>query len=52
MRAIEPIVYEGFGDRHEDSQRIGPVPSLEKRHGLFDEPLQFLGVARRPIIIQ
>ena len=42
---IEPVVDKGLADRLQDPQRIGTIPHLEKRHGLFDEPLQLLDVA-------
>jgi protoheme ferro-lyase len=36
---------QGLADRLQDPQRIGTIPHLEKRYGLFDEALQFRDVA-------
>jgi len=48
---FQPVVDESLGDRLEDSKRVAPISDLEKRDGLFDEPLQFLHVTGGSIAV-
>jgi hypothetical protein len=39
LGVIDPVVDKGLADRLQDAQRLGAVPDLKKRNGLFDKPL-------------